>query len=198
MLHDLQNFFCNSVLYIGYFIKIFKLSYLKRVHHLDYTGRYFSSTPELNGYEGCYPVKRVLKQLPITENDSIIDVGCGKGLFFYYAKKFPFKRIDGLEILPDLAQTATNNSLKLRDARIHVFNCDARCFNYDHYNFFFINNPFSKKLMADFANMLKESVRTSKRKIIVIYQFPFHKDVFTELGFKIFYEKRMNCILTFE
>ena len=191
-------FFTDSIMYIRYILKTLKLQYMKYMLKLDYTGRYFSKHDDLYGYEGCYAVDRLLKKLSISNNDSILDIGCGKGLLLFYAAKFDFKRIDGIEISSELTGIAQNNLLKIKDNRMHIFNIDARVFSgYDEYNYFFINNPFSEKIMNDIALKLKKISLDKKKKITVLYQFPFYKKKFTDMGFDIFYEKFPDCILTF-
>ena len=39
-------------------------------------------------------LKKVLKKLKITQEDSIIDIGCGKGKALYIMSKFPFDKIE--------------------------------------------------------------------------------------------------------
>lgn len=191
-------FFTDSMMYMRYILKTLKLQYMKHMLKLDYTGRYFSEHDDLYGYEGCYAVDRLLKKLSISNNDSILDIGCGKGLFLFYAAKFDFKRIDGIEISPGLTSIAQKNLLKIRDERMHIFNVDAREFScYDKYNYFFINNPFSEKIMNEIALKLKKISLDKKKKITVLYQFPFYKKNFIDMGFDVFYEKFPDCILTF-
>lgn len=61
---------------------------------------------------------------------------------------------------------------------MHIFNIDARVFSgYDEYNYFFINNPFSEKIMNDIALKLKKISLDKKKKITVLYQFPFYKKI---------------------
>lgn len=190
--------FSDSLMYIRYIQKNIYLNYLKKIKKLDYTGRIENTSATLHGYEGCYPVNIILKRLNITQNDNIIDIGCGKGLFLFYASRFKFKRIDGLEYSSKLASIALRNSKVLRDRRIHIYHCDARHFaKYDQYNYFFINNPFSREIMEEVVLKLVESYFSNKRKIVVIYQFPFNQDIFAAQGFKILFNKFPNSLLTF-
>lgn len=185
-------------MYFQYYKKTAYLELLKVYKGLDYTGRIESHNSSLRGYEGCYPINGLLKKLNITTEDRILDIGCGKGLSLYYSSMFCFERIDGIEYSNNLTQIAKHNAMLLKDKRIHIYNCDARNFNhYDQYNYFFINNPFSAEIMERVVIAIIQSYQVNKRKIIVIYQFPFSLNVFKKYNFEILYEKFPNSILTF-
>lgn len=190
--------FSNALMYVKYFRKVIYLNYLKEIKNLDYTGRIETKDTFLHGYEGCYPVNSLMKKLKITQEDSIIDIGCGKGLFLYYASKYSFNKIDGIEYSAELTSIASKNAKVLNNRKIHIYHCDARCFDkYDQYNYFFINNPFSCEIMKEVVVEILKSYYVKKRKIFIIYQFPFNQKVFTMYGFNIEYEKFPNLILTF-
>ena len=189
----------DSLMYLRYRKKVVYLAALKAFKGLDFTGRNETDEPGLNGYEGCYPLNALLRSLNITEADSIIDIGCGKGLFLYYASRFQFGRIDGLEYSEELVQTAKRNVGLMSDHRLHIYHQDAREYSdYDRYNYFFINNPFDAGIMENVIIKLKESCRLNERKMTVIYQFPFRLDLFRAYGFSIVYNKFPDAILTFD
>ena len=186
-------------MYIRYLKKITLLRYMKTIKGLDFTGRIASKNSLVRGYEGCYPVDKIMRKLNIGENDAILDIGCGKGLFLYYASKFKFKRIDGIEYDKKLVEVALKNAALIADERIHIYHCDARKYkNYGNYNYFFLNNPFSTELMEVIVIELKRIYDLNyKRKITVIYQFPFNLSVFIKNGFKIEYASFPNSVLTY-
>ena len=68
-------------------------------------------------------------------------------------------------------------------------------YNYDDYNVFFINNPFSIELMKKFIDIIIFSHNTVKRHIRIVYQFPFAIDAFKERGVVITYAKYPTVIL---
>lgn len=188
----------DGLMYLKYFKKSIYLEFLKIFKGLDYTGRIEHTDKRLRGYEGCYPVSDVFNRLKITKLDTILDIGCGKGLFIYYALKYPFTLIDGIEYSVKLVDIAKYNAKKAGDKRVHIYHSDARKFTeYEKYNYYFVNNPFNAEIMEQVVIKLKESYLKKKRKIIVIYQFPFNITVFKKHGFEILYEKFPNSILTF-
>ena len=187
----------DTLMYLQYYKKTAYLELLKACKGVDYTGRIESHNSSFRGYEGCYPIKGLLKKLNITPEDRILDIGCGKGLSLYYSSMFCFERIDGIEYSKKLTQIAKHNARILKDNRIHIYNCDARNFkHYDQYNFFFINNPFSAEIMEQVVQTIIHC-RISEKRITVLYQFPFSSSVFVKQGFDIHYEKFPNMILTF-
>lgn len=189
----------DLLMYLRYFKKVVYLASLKVLTGLDFTGRVETVETGLNGYEGCYPLNALLKHLNITEADSIIDIGCGKGLFLYYASGFRFGRIDGLEYSAELVQIARRNVDLMSDPRLHIYHQDAREYSdYDRYNYFFINNPFNAEIMESVIKKIKESYRSNERKMTVIYQFPFQLDLFCTYEFVIAYNRFPDAILTFD
>ncbi|MBU5486743.1 class I SAM-dependent methyltransferase [Clostridium sp. MSJ-8] len=184
-------------MYYQYFLKTKYLKILKDIKGLDYLGRIENKdNTECKGYEGCYPIKRILKKLDIKDTDAVLDIGCGKGLFLYYASKFKFSKIVGIDYSDELIKIAQDNLNLISDERIKVLLCDARTFSdFDKYNYFFLNNPFSKNIMEYIAKQIKLSYKLNPRKICVIYQFPFNKQIFIDHGFGVVYDKFPNSIL---
>lgn len=185
-------------MYLRYCKKTVYLELLKAFKGLDYTGRIESHNSYFRGYEGCYPIKGLLRKINISAEDRLLDIGCGKGLSLYYSSKFSFNRIDGIEYSKKLTSIAKHNAKILGDSRIHIYNRDARYFkHYEQYNYYFINNPFSTEIMEQVVLAIIKSYHINKRKITVLYQFPFSIEVFTKYGFEIVYEKNPNVILIF-
>ena len=61
---------------------------------------------------GSWRIKKILSSMSIGKNDSIIDYGCGKGKTIYTLSKFPFTRVDGVEISDVLCNIAKKNMQK--------------------------------------------------------------------------------------
>ena len=69
-----------------------------------------------SGYAGCQPscLRRGLSSIPDPARFSYFDVGCGKGRSLAVASEFPFRRIVGVEIAPEVAAVAKANAAILR------------------------------------------------------------------------------------
>jgi tRNA1(Val) A37 N6-methylase TrmN6 len=53
--------------------------------------------------------------------------------------RFPFARVDGLEVAPELAAVARSNFARLREGRTTIFTADATHFDrYSDYDFLYL------------------------------------------------------------
>lgn len=129
-------------------------------------------------------LRKVLEALNITDKDSIIDMGCGKGNAMRLMLKFPFARVDGIEISQHMAEIAARNFKKLRAAKSRVFHCDAAVFEHSgEHNMFYFFNPFPPDVMSKVIARLRELSR-SGREILLIYNNPrCHELIVKEGGF---------------
>ncbi|MEG1432437.1 class I SAM-dependent methyltransferase [Eubacterium sp.] len=135
-------------------------------------------------------LEKVLDKLPITEKDTIIDIGCGKGKALYMMSQFPFRQIDGLELSDALCHTAERNIKKLNLSRCRIINHDAATFsNYDDYNYFYIFNSFPEAVFLKMLDRILSSIERSPRKITLIYLNPVCHHHLINHGFRLFYRK---------
>lgn len=134
----------------------------------------YRSTPSGDKY-----LKRLLSDFYISQQDSIIDVGCGKGSAVRTMLQFPFKRADGIELSSQIANIAQENFNVLNVLnRCHIFIGDASLFgNYDDYNFVYLYNPFPRTVMVSVIEALIQSLVRIDRELIIIYNNPTCHDV---------------------
>lgn len=138
-----------------------------------------------NGYEAAYDMPEVFKLLNIKETDKLLDVGSGKGYAMYMFSGFPFSEIHGVELSEKLAKISEQNLEKLftNDNRFKVFCEDALTFSrIDDYNYIFMYNPFPREVVAEFVDLLKQSVLRRNDKLTVIYQNPQKGSLFEQSG----------------
>ena len=116
--------------------------------------------------------------LNITSNDRILDIGCAKGGAIRCMTKFPFSKIDGIEISDILSNIATKNFTKLNERRVGIKNIDASAFSgYTDYNFLYLYNPFPEEVMKKVLSQIKAQI-DPKKEIIIIYNNPMcHKQI---------------------
>lgn len=140
--------------------------------------RVFMSCPSSTRF-----LKIVLKDFNISSQDSILDIGCGKGSAMRTMLKFPFIKVDGLEISDYIANIATKNFKKLNSNRSKIFNCDATQFkNFDAYNFVYLYNPFPSFVMSEVLECLVQSIHKSERELVIIYMNPICDNVIVNTG----------------
>lgn len=157
----------------------------------DYHEPKLNDSKDYNAYEASNRiiVKKVLKDMDITNKDSIIDVGSGKGYVLRICKKFPFKRIYGVEVYRDLAKIAQRNCYGMNTPTVC---CDATEFkDYYLFNYFFLFNPFDGEMMHKFLDKIKD-----RNGITVIYNNPVCKEMMESFGFEVV--KKYKDILGFE
>lgn len=118
-------------------------------------------------------LERLLKDCRIQPGDAIIDVGCGKGNALRWMSRFPFAKIDGLELSDQLAAIARKNFVRLGEKRVSIYTGDARAFErYDAYDFIYFYNPFPAVVMQDVMQALIRSIERHPRELILIYNNP--------------------------
>jgi len=130
---------------------------------------------------------KIMANFKITTNDSIVDFGCGKGGILISLSKYPFCKIIGVEIAPDLVQIAKTNIEKLNIKNVAIENCDAAEFKQlDEYNYFYFFDPFPCNVMQDVIDNIEKSILEQPRKATIIYLNPLcHEliesgDIFTK------------------
>ena len=83
-------------------------------------------------------LKEIFRELKVSSDDKIIDIGCGKGNVLRFAYKFPFERIEGIELDGRLVSIAWKNFRILgMDKKIKVSCVDATQYEgYGDFNLF--------------------------------------------------------------
>jgi 16S rRNA A1518/A1519 N6-dimethyltransferase RsmA/KsgA/DIM1 with predicted DNA glycosylase/AP lyase activity len=128
----------------------------------------YKSSPSGNHF-----LEEALKDLNIVTTDAILDIGCGKGSAMRTMLKFPFARVDGLEISRHIAEIAIRNFEKLNTSRCQVCIGDAADFQgYELYNIFYIYNPFSADVLSKVMGRILRSLKKVDREIIILYANP--------------------------
>lgn len=127
--------------------------------------------------------KKMMKSLPISEKDSILDIGCGKGKMVFYFEQLGFGRSDGLEFSKELVSCARKN-MQILKKKCKIIHADATAFDeYYNYNYFYLFNPFDENIMHAVMLKIEESYLQKPRKITIIYSNPRCHDQIIESGF---------------
>lgn len=145
------------------------------------------------GYQPSFAMPNIFDFLHISEKQSLLDVGCGKGFAMHLFSKFPFYRIDGIETNHELAIIAKKNLEKLHpgDSRFSIYELDARDFlNYAEYDVLYLFNPFDEIIISDICKKMGKKYPSR-----IIYQMPHYIDIFIKCGYEIEYEADATVIL---
>ena len=126
-------------------------------------------------YRSFHTILRALEIRP-TE-DVFLDFGSGMGRAVIVAAKYPFRKIYGIEVAPQLNQVARQNvsnalpRLKCRD--IELITTDAREFAIpDEVTAIYFFNPFGGEVLADVLQNIRASVRRQPRALRLICKIP--------------------------
>jgi tRNA1(Val) A37 N6-methylase TrmN6 len=124
-----------------------------------------------------------LKQLSITDTDSILDIGCGKGSAMNVMREFPFTLIAGVELLKDVARIADKNFQIIGDSRCFIYCHDAVDFpQYGIYNYYYMYNPFNYQTMEKVITKINQSIKNLNRERFIIYYNPEYHDLIVNMG----------------
>jgi predicted RNA methylase len=127
----------------------------------------------------------ILRSLPITSSDKVLDIGCGKGGAMLTLAKVNFARVDGIELSRELAEIATGNLRKARLPNCSVFNCDARFFNeLDEYTYIYMYHPFPATVMGPVLENIALSAVRRPRRVTLIYKNPLLDELVRLNGFQ--------------
>jgi hypothetical protein len=135
-------------------------------------------------------LKEIFGQLRVSYPDFIfLDVGSGKGRALLVASEFPFKRIIGVEFLPELNSIAEKNIRAYRSktqkcSAIESLCCDATAYCIPPGNtVIFLSNPFEHPIVSRLMTNLRESLQSHSRQIYLIYHNPVCHNVIMEFAF---------------
>jgi SAM-dependent methyltransferase len=109
---------------------------------------------------------------------TFVDLGSGKGRALMLASRFPFRRIVGVEIAPELSEVAAANIQRFaarwqRCRKIEAHTGDAAEFVYPAGPFvLFLYQPFLAPVLKRCLKNLAQSLSTEPREIYVVYVNP--------------------------
>ena len=120
----------------------------------------------------------VLKMLRIRPGDAIIDFGSGKGGALIAFTKFPFSKIAGVELSPEMIRIARENLACLGIKGVEIFHSDAEAFtDLEEYTHFYFFHPFPGQVLHSVIQNIKTSLERRPRDATIIYLSAVHRDV---------------------
>ena len=127
-----------------------------------------------------YVLIKIFKKISIKKTDIFADYGCGKGRVLCFAARFPFKKIIGIEVYPEIASIAVKNSQRVRNrnSRIEIYENDVLDFDCKNVTVFFFFNPFGAKTMKSVLMRIHTSLLNNPRHIQIIYFNPTQAALF--------------------
>lgn len=125
------------------------------------------------GDSGGPNLRSILDKINITPNDAVIDIGCGKGGALITLSKYPFKKLSGIDLSPELIKIAQTNFDKLGIQKIKLLCCDASNFSdLDEFNYIYMYHPFSCQIMEKVMINISNSLIRCPRDFNILYNSP--------------------------
>jgi SAM-dependent methyltransferase len=141
---------------------------------------------QINPYGGSQPsiVRAILASLPDSKRYAFVDIGCGKGRPLVVASEFPYQRIVGIDLAPELIALASENAeviaalhpertpIELQTGDATTIETPADCVVY------FMYNSFHRSLVAALVAHLEVQLQGRLQHAFFVYYNPVHAEVF--------------------
>lgn len=117
---------------------------------------------------------------------TFVDLGSGKGRALLMASMYPFERVLGVEVQPELHRIALRNLAAFRDPAQrcrHIESCcrDAREFDFPETPLLvYMFNPFPDYVLRSVLERLEEPLRRNPRPLYIVYNAPWEMHVLAE------------------
>jgi SAM-dependent methyltransferase len=120
---------------------------------------------------------RALRYIGVSEEDTFVDFGCGKGRIVHQAALWPFRRVIGVEVSPELAEIARSvlaaRSHQHRCRNVEIVVSDVREFRVpDDFTIGYFFRPFGDRTLQAVLQAIVESIDRNPRRVRLIYLWP--------------------------
>jgi SAM-dependent methyltransferase len=129
-------------------------------------------------------IYRILNDLALPRDRfAFVDMGSGKGRALLVASEFPFAKIVGIELSPELNRIAQDNIQRYSPATQQCTDFELHCMNVVDYKFgteplvLFLFDPFGRETLKSVIDNLEASLRDTPREAYVVYVYPNFEDV---------------------
>jgi SAM-dependent methyltransferase len=120
---------------------------------------------------------QILPKHEVGGEDVFVDIGCGMGRVVLSAARYPFKRVIGLDIVPEFAdatrEAVAKNRHRLRCQQIEVITADAACWDVpDDVTVAYLYDPVYGEVLDAVIGRLLASLDRRPRRLRVIFTAP--------------------------
>ncbi len=150
-----------------------------RIRELLSGSQYQPSEPDL--------FHQILNAIPANpEGFTFIDLGSGKGRTLLMASDSPFRRIVGVELLPELDAIARNNIQRYHAEQQKCFAIESRAGDAREFVFpdeptvLYLFNPFPEHVLLEVLDNFHRSLSDGPRRAFVIYHNLVHERLFAD------------------
>lgn len=122
----------------------------------------------------------IMAAIPLADPSTFLflDLGSGKGRTLLMASEYPFRRIVGVELLPDLNQIAQENIRKFKSNNQHCVDIESVCLDAQEFIFpneptlLYLFHPFPEAVFEKVLENLETSLAGAPRAIFLVYVNP--------------------------
>lgn len=145
---------------------------------------------------GWMALQRILRDTDVSPDDVFVDLGSGKGRVVLQAARFPFRRVIGVEIAPELTEIAHANIAASRDGlrcqEIELVTADVLEYRLPpDVTVAYLYNPFRGPVFAAFVTQLIDALDRDPRPFRLIYSTPMEHELLMRSGrFEVIREAR--------
>ena len=130
---------------------------------------------------------RALRRSEVGPEDVFVDFGAGKGRVVFLAARYPFRRVVGVELSPELSAVARanvrRNLARLRCRDVQIVTSDVLDFAIpDDLTVAFFFNPFRGEIFASVIERLMASVDRRPRRVRIVYRNPAEHEFLMATG----------------
>jgi hypothetical protein len=135
-------------------------------------------------------LRRALPKAEVCADDVFLDFGSGKGPIVLQAAQYPFRRVIGVELAPELHAIAQRNVARalptLACRNIELVNSDALEYTVpDDVTVVYFYNPFLGSVFARVVRELQASLRRRPRTLRIVYMNPVEESALIDAGARI-------------
>jgi len=131
----------------------------------------------------------------ISDQTSIVDLGCGKGRMMMVAPHFGFGCITGIDFAKEVCEQARTN-MKEKEKEFPNLEWKVLNENVEDYaikpddSIFFMFNPFTEIVLKNFLKKLDISCDQFPRPTYFLYASPQYQQLLLDNGYSIVYQKK--------
>jgi SAM-dependent methyltransferase len=145
---------------------------------------------------GWWFLQRALRRRDVEADDVFLELGAGQGVVMFQAARYPFTRVLGIEVSPELVADAEANIERNRDRLacqdVEVIQADAAEFTIpDDVTVAYMYHPFAGDTFRAVVSNIAESLERRPRRFRVIYACPaFEQDLLASGKFRLLRKSR--------
>jgi hypothetical protein len=122
-----------------------------------------------------------MRGIPVPAATTFVDCGAGKGRIVVCAAMYPFQKVTGVEIAPQLASVAREHvrraRRRFRCANVEILTQDATEFALpNNANVLHLFNPFRGEPLRKVISEVARSLRASPREVWILFGNPWAMD----------------------